>query len=422
MEIFEKIKTLKFTDFFNYYLGVISFVFCVFPKWTSPCLIGLLICTIVGYSKKKIVFHMSKPAILMVLLYVAYLIGTLFTHHSDIAAKYLEYKLSFIVFPLLLSFRFKEKMSFRDSVIGLVLGVIVSSVMGLFHSYSIYQSMGDFNNSFGSVRFSYIHHPSYFAVFLTIAMVASWYGFTQRWSGFRLAAVVLFSLFALVMQFFCFSLAGMLFLFLLGMILYVKLSFKYFNKLFFALAMLLIPIIPVALYKSNIHVQIEVDSTFSVIKKFTSNPENFIKNKTVEESGSEIRVIMWIVAYQEFKENMWGVGTGNVDDHLSARLIRYDKREIAKFEYNPHNQFLQTALEIGVLGLFIFLALIASSFYFAMKNNNWIMMILIFSLFFNSIFESMLQRQSGIVFYCFWICLLMVYSNSKNNIPIRDLS
>lgn len=416
MAILNKIKEMTFIQGFTYYLGFVSFIFCIVPKAITLLIIGVLVFSITGFVKKKITFQFNKPSLFLVLLYLAYLVGVFFTIHPNEANDYLVKKLSLLVFPLLLSFRFNKEISFKSSALGLMLGVITASFMGLFHSYSLYQQVGDFNNSFGSVRFSYIHHPSYFSVYLTMAIVSCWYGYFQKWIGFRLPTAILFTFFALTMKFFCFSLAGMLFLFLLGLVIYCVLIYKYLSKLLFVISTALIPIVPVVLYNSNIHIQIEMDGALSVVKEFTNNPVDFIKNKKDTASGSEIRVIMWIVAYQEFKENPWGVGTANIDDHMGERLTEYDQLKLAKEQYNPHNQFLQTGLEIGILGLLMLLMLIVTTFQFAWKHKNWILFVLIASLVFNSMFESMLQRQSGIVFYSFWICLLMIYSNSKQSV------
>jgi hypothetical protein len=57
------------------------------------------------------------------------------------------------------------------------------------------------------------------------------------------------------------------------------------------------------------------------------------------------------------------------------------------------------------------------------NSKNWMLLILSASLAFNGLFESMLQRQSGIVFYSFWSVLLVVWSfqNQQNiNQPIDE--
>jgi O-antigen ligase len=94
------------------------------------------------------------------------------------------------------------------------------------------------------------------------------------------------------------------------------------------------------------------------------------------------------------------------------------QKELAKEELYPHNQFFQTTLEIGVFGILILLSIIGYGFYAAFKENDYLLMLIVGSLFFNSLFESMLQRHSGIVIYTFWLCLLSLnknyFSKSKN--------
>jgi O-antigen ligase len=97
-------------------------------------------------------------------------------------------------------------------------------------------------------------------------------------------------------------------------------------------------------------------------------------------------------------------------------LKHYGQFDLAKqdehgaIQYNPHNQFLQTGLEIGILGLLALLLVVGVSWRIARQHKNYLLMAVLTSLVLNSLFESMLQRQSGIVFYSFWICVLVMMS------------
>lgn len=411
MGIVERIKSGKLVSLLNVYIGLFSFIFCIAPKLVTPYIVGLTLFVIIAYARKKLTFQFSWPALFFVLFYLSYLVGTFFTNHKELAFKYLEYKLSFLLFPLILSFRYNEIINLKACVKGLIAGVILASVLGMLHSFQLYQKTADFNNSFGSVRFSYIHHPSYFSVFLIFALSAAWYGYFQQWKGFNRWTLVPFSIFILIMEFFCFSLAGMLFQFLVGIVVYFYVIFYQLKKWVFLIAILSIPCVSILFYTSNRHVKIEVDGVWGVLNEFVRDPVKYVKEKNGTSVGSEVRAIMWVVSFQEFMDHPFGVGTGNVDEHLAFRLNQYNQKELALREYNPHNQFLQTGLEIGVVGLLILCLLMVSLIRFASNNKNVLMLILVSSLMFNSLFESMLQRQSGIVFYTFWICILIVYSN-----------
>ena len=122
--------------------------------------------------------------------------------------------------------------------------------------------------------------------------------------------------------------------------------------------------------------------------------------------GNEARLVIWTVAFDIFMDHPMGVGLGNLEEMMHQRLIYLGLNEQADLNYNPHNQFLQIAAELGVIGLGLFLLIVAYGFYWSITTKNWLLLLVISNLFINCLFESMLQRQSGIVFYCFWICLL----------------
>lgn len=146
------------------------------------------------------------------------------------------------------------------------------------------------------------------------------------------------------------------------------------------------------------------DATSNVIE-YSKNPKSFVENREQTLSSSSVRIILWTAAFQIFYKHPFGVGTGNMDEFMNKELIILKQKELTKQNFNPHNQFLQTAVEIGFFGLLVLFSIVFFGLYYGFKYRNWLLIIIIGSLIFNCIFESMLQRQSGIVFYCFWICL-----------------
>ena len=129
---------------------------------------------------------------------------------------------------------------------------------------------------------------------------------------------------------------------------------------------------------------------------------------------------MWTVSIKTWAKHPFGVGTGNVDEYLSKELMHVGQFELAKLDqnfeikYNPHNQFLQIGIELGIIGIIVFLWSLFQTIKIGFRSQNWLLIFLVFCLIFNCLFESMLQRQTGIVFFIFWICLLVVYSTSTN--------
>lgn len=403
---------------FEYYLGICLLFFCFLPKSIAIATVGLLGFTIYFIVRKQVRFRSTKVHLFFVLLYLFYVFGLLYSSHLDIGLKYLEYKMLFFLLPLFLSFRFEDGFDIKGLYLGLIIGVIIASVLGLIHSSGIYRQTHDFNNAFGSGNFSYIHHPTYFSTFLLVSLVMFYEGYKKSWRFFNKLTLCIFFFFTALMTFFCFSFAGLilflsLMLFWLFLFLYKKLS-----KRVFYFSLLSIPLILIAVYASNVHIRIIVDGVGSSLNGFIKDPKSKLRIPDIETPGNETRLIMWVVSTEEIMKHPFGVGTGDVDEALGNRLKAYNLNVLAKKAYNPHNQFLQTWLEVGLQGFLVLVGLILIVLTFAWKHKNAILLVLAGSLFFNSLFESMLQRESGIVFYTFLI-LVIVSSNSINFSPSK---
>ena len=418
----ERLKSMTASSWYQIILGSSLGLFCIAPKAISLCLIFLLIFTIIQAVKGRMIFRFQPLFIAFILFYIAYLIGALFTNHLGDALSYFEKKLSLLIFPILFSFQFKEKIGIKSVAFGLIAGVLVSSIMCLFHSFNYYQLHGDFNNSFGSTIFSYIHHPTYFSAFLIISCIIAIEGYKQKWRFFTCWNVSIFFLFCLIMQFFCFSFAGLIFAFIYLVYLIYNFIFIRFSRTLFLLSILVLPALPWVAYQSNIHVQIIVDEIISDVNRTVSNPESVLNTSSEAYTGNNVRLIMWTVSVQEFLAHPLGAGTANVDDVLGARLRSHKLDSIAIQNYNPHNQYLQIAVEIGVFGLVIFLVLLFSTLRFALKMRNSVLFWIVLSLAFNCLFESMLQRQSGMVFFCFLICFFINQSNFRTKQTTSELT
>lgn len=401
------------------WLGLIALIICLWPKGIVLGIAGLVVLVIYGYVIRKIRFQWSLPALTFIALYAVYFIGTFFTHHQGLANHYIESKLAFVVFPVLLSFRFTTKIDWRPIVIGLTAGIIGVSIIGFLNAATTYGKTGQLMASFTTSNFSNIHHPSYLCVFILTAAALLWNGYRQEWKGFSLKWIIPVYAYFFLIYGLCLSLAGILLLFVLIGILTVRWIYSRFGKKVFFGALILLPVLCIPLFLMVPQMKQQFGDASKYFQEYAKSPSGFVKAKQGYKEGNEVRLIMWTVATEEFMQHPFGVGTGNVDDHLSYRLTLYGQTEMAKkdgengIQYNPHNQFLQTAVEIGVIGLLLLVTLFGFTLRFAWRHRNYALLIMTAALVFNSLFESMLQRQSGIVFFSFWICLLIVVSTSK---------
>lgn len=400
---------------FEWGLAVLAFSMLAVPRLVGAVSILFLILWVLGLVKRQLVFRFHLINSFIVLLYLAYLIGVWYTQQPELAFKYLEYKLVLLIFPLIFSFVPIKISGLRIPAIGFLAGITFVGGAGLFHSFVQFSTTNS-SLAFISSNFSFIHHPTYFSVFAAFGIALVFFCYHSKWKGFSLLTSILLVLLFIFFQFLAMSLAGLLFLlFFLGFIL-ITYVWRKWGKMYFILTLFGVPVLLFFAIRTIPSIEIQLQTSYRYAVEYMNDPQAFILNKQTYVGGNETRLIMWTAAFLEFKEHPFGVGTGNIDSHLSARLVKLGQPAMAEKNYNPHNQFLQTGLEIGVFGLLIFVSIILYTLWLAWKYRSGLLLFLASSLAFNSLFESMLQRQSGIVFYTFWICLIVAYVHQKNSV------
>ena len=95
----------------------------------------------------------------------------------------------------------------------------------------------------------------------------------------------------------------------------------------------------------------------------------------------------------------------DVKEYLNEyRIIKY----CIKHELNAHNQFSDTIIAVGVIGLILLLSFFIYPIILWIKNKNFdiVFFSLLLIIAFNSLFESVLERQMGIMFFVFFYFLL----------------
>ena len=400
------LKAITYMEWLSLCIGGLGFIFVVFPKLTTLGIILLLGTIVTGYVKGILKFQWSKVASLITLLYLAYLISTFWTTNGALAGKYLEYKLSFVIFPILFSFKSKQALSPSPIIWGWFIGVNLALILGLYSGWVGYQQTGNLH-SFMSTSISRIHHPTYFTAFSTLLLGLLWWANSQDIRGFHKKWIIPYTLFSLVHHFMLMSMAGVLFVFVVLVVVTFILIYKYLGKYALIGSIVLMPMVCFYLSKKINVVQAQVHGISYFLDEYTEDPVRFVLARKDAMSGNEIRLVLWTVASIEFMEHPFGVGLGSMEERMDKRLRSYGRDTLAEEGMNPHNQYLQVGIELGVIGLLLFFTLLGYLCYFAVKNRNYVLLLLTTSLMFNSLFESMLQRQSGIVFYTFWIFLII---------------
>ena len=135
-------------------------------------------------------------------------------------------------------------------------------------------------------------------------------------------------------------------------------------------------------------------------------------NEVSYENSVNSRQEIWKAAI-EVAQNNWlvGTGTGDAEEELIAAYQRNNFQLGVDEKYNAHNQYLQILVETGIVGLILFIAYLIWCLRLAIRSRNHLYLVFLLLWMVNITTESMLETQSGVVFFSFFnVLLAMDYS------------
>ena len=130
------------------------------------------------------------------------------------------------------------------------------------------------------------------------------------------------------------------------------------------------------------------------------------------ESSMERIAILKTSTQFALKNLPWGVGTGDIKDEISKNYKQLGSITINELYLNPHNQFLQTTISLGILGLLSLLAILISGFRIAIKKKNVLLFSFVLLISLHFLFESMLEQQAGVVFITLFYSLFCIWDGN----------
>ena len=135
--------------------------------------------------------------------------------------------------------------------------------------------------------------------------------------------------------------------------------------------------------------------------------------------GRGVRVLKWTCSGETISSNWFlGVGPGDVQDKLQECYVKNDYAPLLFWpdrKFNAHNQFLQTWLGIGVLGLISILSILTYGVLLAVRNRAYYFLTFLFFFVSLSMVESTLEVNKGIVFFGFFNALLFLDLKRQGN-------
>jgi O-antigen ligase len=130
--------------------------------------------------------------------------------------------------------------------------------------------------------------------------------------------------------------------------------------------------------------------------------DTIIYAKNPNDKSIAMRIEAWKTSLDVIKDApLTGVGLGDLEEQL---MLTYEKRGTLLSPFNrklPHNQFLETGIHVGLLGMLLLLWLFVV--FFIQYKRNSLMLGVVSIWLFSFFFESMLERQVSIAALTFFL-------------------
>jgi O-antigen ligase len=351
-------------------------------------------------KKTELISIFNKgPALWFIFYYLLLVVGLLWTENHSFAFSKLENKLAFLLMPTLLIFTVRKWGNLEWKQL-LVYSLLFALVM--YETLALWRYIGQSENSwqfeFLSSRFSIFMHRSYFACYLVIGIVLLFDNIRKVFTISNLALICFFSMGVLQTG----SKAGIVCLFVVFIVqffAFTKLKNTRFNWIM-NFSVLLFSIVLL----TNNPIKTRFETMWSALGNIQTKNNNSVESNTA-------RIIVWNTSLDVWKENfLIGTGTGDYDDELTGKNLEYKNLGVAKERLNSHNQFLNSAVQLGLVGFLVLLMIFISSYFFSEKKM-WQLLILVVFLI-NFLVESFLETQAGIILFC--TLLLLFYTRNKD--------
>lgn len=348
-------------------------------------------------------------------LFVWQLIGMLYSDNPVRGWQNLNRRLSLILFPLVLivpgeMIKQKIKLLLRLFAGSTFLFIVFCYFFAFYRSIDVQNGLMSFNphqtvywwlNYFYGTYFSVYQHPSYlsmyvlFSVFIALESIYD----TTLMNKYRIGWGVI-GLILMTSIYFLSSRTAMLasLIFIPFYFLYRAIKRKKFRFVwiiaFFGM-IFLSQIILKNLKFADLTNAVSQDSFINTIK-------------------NDDRIIVWKAALEVVQKNLlFGVGTGDVNTELLRENIKEGNTALVENSLNAHNQYIETTLENGLIGLVLLLSILATMLYIAFKDKKLLYIVFIVIVMFFFLFESISNRLAGVTFFAMFSFLLIHLKNSE---------
>ena len=280
------------------------------------------------------------------------------------------------------------------------LGCLISALFCMLNSLFSYYFLENIK-AFNYTSLSIFHHPGYFTMYLNFVIGITYlallkpiefFNISIKWSIIIISFLTLFILIAS-------SRTGWITNILLHIIFLTLIitNKKFSKKIFVYVIIFLIPFV------SIIYINPTIKLRFNELVKNAINVEN---SKKVS-SSSNVRRKTWLTSTKLIKKKwLFGYGTGIGKKALKEQNKKDGYDYMYKKNFNAHNQFLQVLIDHGLVGFLILLFYSFFMIYSSIVKKKFIFTIFLCIIILNFLTESILETQSGVIFFAFFNTIL----------------
>lgn len=329
----------------------------------------------------------------MVLYFALLSFGLLITSDVALGIRTLETSLSVLALPLIFcGLREFNESAVRSIFISFCGGVSLASLILVVNAIWRFCVTGNSNVLFfyeltGLLDFQ----PTYFAYFLVFAITCGLYllQFDHSINQPKLLVIMIISLFCVLM------LTG-------GRTSFISILmiFSYF---------ILINFPSLSISRSSTTFVLVIAMTIGLF----AMSNLLYKGEAISDSWE--RFDLWAAGVHANDDVLLGVGTGSGRLALNEYYRKNGLMQFAEDNMNAHNEYLQTYLSHGIIGLTVLMILIGRPLFLGFKANYSMAILVIFPFVIYGVTEVFLDRYQGIVFFAFLHQLLVsrLLSSSK---------
>ena len=354
-------------------------------------------------------FKNEKYLWLLPAFYGLHVLGVLWSKNYAQAGLDLQIKMTLLLLPIILSsFQIDALLlnKVRRYFIG---GVLVSCIYLLAIAFYSYFKTGKATVFFYSELSDSIMHPTYFSLYLNAALLFVFHEMLLSshrrtiWMG----AAFMIVFFVMIVLLSARTAEATAFLSLLVMIvLYWKQkgSYRFIYPLLFVFAVAIVSQVLLLKYSNR----------FSQVEVAVKNTEPVSASSYNSTTG---RIEIWKETISILPQYwMIGTGTGDVKDVLNTTYHENNFSYGYEKSLNTHNQYLQSFLALGIIGLLLFVLAISIP-WFMRSNYHPLLLMLLFIFALNCLTESMLEAQRGAIFFALMISIFgrKIELNSKSS-------